>query len=118
MNVDVLKIEIVNDRSNRGERVIIINCAHCSGSEEDRLRELVKILQSGNAVNKSFQARIDVVTAVIGNRQGRVCAVITVKSSDAELYVQTRDVYAYLNKWTIAIFEPEFLPKTASVLNW
>jgi hypothetical protein len=118
MNVDVLKIEIVNDRSNSGERVMIINCAHCTGSEDDHLRELVKILESGDAVNKSFRARIDVVTAVVGNRQGRVCAVITVKSSDAEQYVLTKDVYAYLNKWTVAIFEPDFLPQTASVLNW
>ncbi|MFC1547178.1 hypothetical protein ACFL5M_01500 [Candidatus Neomarinimicrobiota bacterium] len=118
MNVDVLKIEIVIDRSNGGKRVMIINCAHCGGSEDDHLRELVKIMQSGDAVNKSFQARIDVVTTVVGNRQGRVCAVISVKSSDAEQYVQTKDVYAYLNKWTVAIFEPDFLPQTASVLNW
>lgn len=118
MNVDVLKIEIVNNRSNNGERVMIINCAHCSGSENDHLRELVKILQSGDAVNKSFQSGIDIVTAVIGDRQGRVCAVITVKSSDSEQYVKTKDVYAYLSKWTVAIFKPDFLPQTSAVMHW
>lgn len=118
MNVDVLKIEIVKDRSYSGERILIINCVHCSGSEEDRVRELVKVMQSGHAVNKIFQARIDAVTTVIGNRQGQVAAIITARCRDAELYMETRDVFGYLNRWTVAIFEPDFLAQTAAIMDW
>ncbi len=120
-HIDVRDIRIADGRAKGGERAMIITYAH-GREEKNHLAEIVKVLQTGSLANEHLKAEIDSVVAIVGDKLGRTKMTITVKSRDAELFLNTKDSFEntenYLKKWTVAILDRRFLPKIAANMSW
>lgn len=118
MGIDVINVKIADGRTKGGERVIIITYKYTLEDEGARLSELVKILEMGQTINNKMNAKIDVVSAIAGDRYGKASAIITINASDATWFIRTKDSMGYLKRWNVNLLQSNFLPNTALNMGW
>ena len=80
--------------------------------------ELVTVLAVGNAANTNLNAQIDSVIAVVGDSSDNMRATVAVNVQDTETFFKTEDATAYVESWTVSLYDSSFMPAVAAGMGW
>jgi len=116
--VDVSSIQLADGRAKGGERILIIAYINRSGSENQLMVELTTVLAAGNAANTGLNAQIDSVIAVVGDSSDNMRATVAVNVQDTEIFFKTEDATAYVESWTVSLYDSSFMPAVAAGMGW
>ena len=101
IGIDVESARIADGRAKGGERILIVGFTTKWPRQSKMLGELVKVLEAGYGLNRSFDGDIDSTIAIAGDADGKLVSCVMATTADAGRAARKQITAAqYLKTWT------------------